>query len=209
MTPSTEPPSIYDFHLAPPKPYTPGQWAPAPNHTRPIPVTVSICLDFSSSSSFSHLASRPALILAPARTWHIGIGHAMWEQARARADETGSTVLWCDGGADGVSGVVGGGIREYTQRGQGSFVRKIGVQWPFDERRTLYSYGADYAALWVTWAVFFVGLAVDETTIQSVHGDSGSFKAWLRLRGYVLRMRAVLRGWRLRNRREEERPLLE
>ncbi|OCH94733.1 hypothetical protein OBBRIDRAFT_823292 [Obba rivulosa] len=209
MTPSTVAPSIYHFNLPFRKPWTSGQWAPAPNHTRPIPVTASICLDFSSSSSFSHLDSRPALILAPARTWHIGIAYAMWEQARARAEETGSTVLWCDGGADSVSGVVGGGINEFMQRGQGSFVRKIGVQWPFNERRTLFSYGADYAALWITWSIFLGGLAVDAMAVGTIPRRGESDKAWLAIRGHVARIRGMPSGWHFRSQREEERPLLE
>ena len=39
---------------------------------------------------------------------------AMWEKARARAEEVGSMVLLlCDGGAQGVSGVAGHGIAAY------------------------------------------------------------------------------------------------
>jgi len=63
----------------------------------------------------------------------------MWEQAKSRANEMGSMVLWCDGGATGVSGVGGGGIAEIMQVGSGSWTRTIGLQFPFDQRRTVYA----------------------------------------------------------------------
>ncbi|KAG2154638.1 hypothetical protein DEU56DRAFT_907038 [Suillus clintonianus] len=137
--PSTEPPTMYTFELGPPKWATRTEWSSTTNHTRPIPITSSICLDFAFSSGFSSLDSRPALILAPARTWDPTVGLAMWEQAKSRAEEIGSMVLWCDGGATGVSGIGGGGISEIMQVGSGSWSRMIGLQFPFDQRRTAYA----------------------------------------------------------------------
>jgi len=63
----------------------------------------------------------------------------MWEQAKSRANEIGSMVLWCDGGATGVSGIGGGGISEIMQVGAGSWTRTIGLPFPFNQQRTLYA----------------------------------------------------------------------
>ncbi|KAG2369530.1 hypothetical protein BDR07DRAFT_1604799 [Suillus spraguei] len=142
--PSTDPPAIYDFELGPPKWATRPEWSSTPNHTRPVTITSSICLDFAFPSAFSALHSRPALILAPARTWDSTVGLAMWEQAKSRANEIGSMVLWCDGGATGVSGVGGGGISEIMQLGSGSWTRTISFQFPFDQRRTVYAVVGDF-----------------------------------------------------------------
>ncbi|KAG1749796.1 uncharacterized protein EDB91DRAFT_1109715 [Suillus paluster] len=145
--PSTAPPSIYTFELTHPTWTTKPEWSSTPNHTRPIPVTSSICLDFAFSSAFSSLESRPALILAPARTWDPTVGLAMWEQAKSRANEIGSAVLWCDGGATGVSGIGGGGISEIMQVGAGSWSRTIGLQFPFDQTRTVYAVIGEFGVL--------------------------------------------------------------
>ena len=67
-------------------------------------------------------------------------------------------VLWCDGGEGGVSGVAGGGLHELTQVGSGSWVRRIGMQWPFDETRTAYATGGDMAALLCFIGVLGLGL---------------------------------------------------
>jgi len=152
IAPSRDPPTMYTLDLRKPSHnFNKSQWAPAPEYTRPIPLTASICLDFSSPSPFSSLSSRPALILAPGRTWHPSIGRAMWEQAKARAEEMGSMVLWCDGGKGGVSGVAGGGIDEIMQVGEGSWTRTIGLQWPFDEGRTVYARFGDAYILPTMW----------------------------------------------------------
>lgn len=71
----------------------------------------------------------------------------MWEQAKSRANEIGSMVLWCDGGAMGVSGVGGGGISEIMQLGSGSWTRTISLQFPFDQRRTVYAVVGDFGVL--------------------------------------------------------------
>ncbi|TFK77292.1 hypothetical protein BDN72DRAFT_753826 [Pluteus cervinus] len=140
LTHSTVPPSIYTIDLTHPKEVNKTDWAPAPNYTRPIPVTASICLDFAAPLPFSDLNSRPALILAPARTWHLSIGFAMWQQAKRRAEELGSTLLWCDGGAGGVSGIAGQGYDQVIQVGPGSWIQNIEIQYPFDDRRTTFAY---------------------------------------------------------------------
>ncbi|KAF8913053.1 hypothetical protein CPB84DRAFT_508780 [Gymnopilus junonius] len=136
---SNVPPSIFDLPLPPPKNIKKGDWAPPPNNTRLIPVTSSICLDFAMPSPFAELESKPALILAPARTWDITVGHAMWLQAKQRAEELDTMVLWCDGGEGGVSGVAGKGYNDVYQVGPGSFTRIVGVQYPFDSRQTVYA----------------------------------------------------------------------
>lgn len=74
-------------------------------------VTTSICLDFSDPSLFKSLEVRPGLILAPGRTWDVTVGYTMWKQASQRAHEIESSLLWCDGGEGGVSGVVGRGYK--------------------------------------------------------------------------------------------------
>lgn len=137
--PSVDPPRIHHLELSHPKGVTAPEWAPAPNFTRSVPFTTSICLDLASPTAFTSLESRPALILAPARTWETTVSLAMWEQAKMRAAEQGSMVLWCDGGTTGVSGVGGQGIEEIMQVGAGSWERTIGTPWPFDERRTIYA----------------------------------------------------------------------
>lgn len=124
-----------------------------PRHTRKLPVTSSICLDFSDPSLFEGLYVKPGLILAPARTWDVTVGYTMWKQATQRAREVGSPLLWCDGGEGGVSGVAGHGYNEVFQIGSGSWVRTIGLEYPFDEdKRTWYArYGS--TALLLFWAL--------------------------------------------------------
>jgi hypothetical protein len=63
----------------------------------------------------------------------------MWEQARARANELDSLVLWCDGGKGGVSGIGGRGLHDITQLGEGSWVRTVGVNYPFNANRTMWA----------------------------------------------------------------------
>ncbi|KAI0088803.1 hypothetical protein BDY19DRAFT_1071077 [Irpex rosettiformis] len=145
LSPGHDAPSIYTIKLS----------KPLKGHN--IPVSASICLDFAHSSSFTSFTSRPALILAPARTWHIGVGSAMWEQAKARASETGSTVVWCDGGEGGISGIASGAYSEIIQVGPGSWVKRLGIPYPFDERRTTYTWGGDGLAFVVVWALLGQG----------------------------------------------------
>lgn len=154
LTHSPLPPGVFDAVLYHPKDISPSKWAPGPNHTRSVPITTSICLDFAAASPFSDLKSRPALVLAPARTWDLSIGYAMWLQAKQRAEELGTIVLWCDGGKGGVSGVAGGGYSEIVQVGTGSWIKTVGIPYPFNDRRTLYAQIGDIALL-LFWAFVF------------------------------------------------------
>ena len=152
---SSTPPSIFEVELVHPSDVKKTEWAPGPSFTRPIPMTASICLDFAFPSQFAKLSSRPALILAPARTWERTVGHAMWLQAQQRASEQGSIVLWCDGGEGGMSGVAGRGFNDVVQVGSGSFVRTIGIQYPFDNKKTYFARFGN-AVLILFW-VFVLG----------------------------------------------------
>lgn len=203
LTASSDPPEIYTWNLGPPKGWNKTAWSPQTPSMRPIPLTASICLDFSTSASFSSLEERPALILAPARTWHTSVGYAMWEQARARAEELGSVVLWCDGGAGGVSGVAGGGMREFVQVGQGSWVRRIGIAWPFDQRRTFFSRGGGWAAVGAAWGIVGVGAGVETLVLQFL-GVGGT----ARIVGKIRALAAAAGALSLRRKREEQQPLL-
>lgn len=154
---STIPPTIFTLDLIHPKDVNKTEWAPGPNFTRPIALTASICLDFAHPSQFKELDSRPALILAPARTWDVSVGSAMWSQAKQRAEEMGSMVLWCDGGDGGVSGIAGRGFHDVTQVGSSSWVRTIGIQYPFDEHQTAYAYLDHKFTSLLFWALCFGG----------------------------------------------------
>ena len=149
---------ITRWQLKNPKDVTKPDWAPGENHTRPLLVTSSICLDFTSPTVFTDLDARPSLVLGPARTWDTTVGLAMWEQATTRANELGSMVLWCDGGSTGVSGIGGGGIREPMQSGGGSWMRTIGIPYPVDENRTLYARVGDFLVVAVLVALMGGGV---------------------------------------------------
>jgi hypothetical protein len=150
------PPPVYSLPLGPPDGVKKPHWAPGPDYTRPIAVTASICLDFAMPSPFQGIDSRPALILAPARTWDPAIGSRMWEEVKQRANEIGSLALWCDGGKGGVSGVAGGGFNEIQQIGQGSWSMVVGFPYPFDPARTFYARFGDFASLAALW-IFVIG----------------------------------------------------
>jgi len=147
---------VFDAVLSHPRDVSPSKWAPGPNHTRSVPLTTSICLDFAAASAFSDLKSRPALVLAPARTWDLSVGYAMWLQAKQRAEELGTILLWCDGGKGGVSGVVGGGYSEIAQVGTGSWTKTVGIPYPFNDHRTLFARFGDIALL-LFWTFVFGG----------------------------------------------------
>lgn len=99
--------------------------------------------------------------MGPARTWDTTVGLAMWEQAKARANELGSMILWCDGGSTGVSGIGGGRIHEPMQIGGGSWMRTIGMQYPIDENRTLYAVGGDFMVIAFLVVLMGGGVASD------------------------------------------------
>lgn len=125
----------------------------------------------------------------------------MWEQARARAEELGSTVVWCDGGAGGVSGVAGRGMHEIMQVGQGSWTKQIGVEWPFDQSRTLFSRGGGFAALATVWGIVGVG-SVAEMLLLGLRGDDVRSRV-------VACFTNMVSTLRLRKKTDEERSLLE
>lgn len=93
----------------------------------------------------------------------------MWLQAKQRAEEQGAMVLWCDGGEGGVSGVAGGGFSDVTQVGAGSFVRPIGIQYPFDERRTLYARFGDFVLVLVWLPVLLLQYGNVGSLLVSFH----------------------------------------
>ncbi|KAH7106705.1 hypothetical protein BKA62DRAFT_213139 [Auriculariales sp. MPI-PUGE-AT-0066] len=114
-----------------------------------VSISASICLDFASPLTFQN-RTKPAIVLGPASTWHSQIGEAMVAQARARALEIGSHIIWCDGGAGGQSGVLSpyGDDSEFIQpRHDGSWVKTIAVSYPFEEPRTWYSALGNFLAL--------------------------------------------------------------
>jgi hypothetical protein len=136
---SSTPPTVFELPLGHPKGVPPSQWGSRPNYTRPLPLTASICFDFAAPGPFSNLEVRPAVVLAPAKTWHKLVGQVMWNQAKQRADELGSMVLWCDGGEGGVSGIAGQGVSE-MQVGEGSWIRSVGIQYPYQGRLSVYAH---------------------------------------------------------------------
>ncbi|KAG7452396.1 uncharacterized protein BT62DRAFT_1000131 [Guyanagaster necrorhizus] len=164
---STTPATIYTMEMKNPSDVKKPDWAPPPKFTRPVPMTASICLDFAIPGTLAALGTRPALILAPARTWEPTVGLAMWEQAKRRAAELDSTILWCDGGDGGVSGVSGKGITEVTQVGEGSWVRS----YPFNEERTVYGIRGNSIAMVFIGIIFAGGFAraIPWPTLGNLH----------------------------------------
>jgi len=121
---------------------------------------------------------------------------AMWEQARARAEEAGGTVLFCDGGAQGASGVAGHGMHEPVQFGSGSWTRTIGVEWPFHEQRTFYMWGGEILEGIIVWLLVGVGWATDAFVLRGTHDDdrhSGETTSFPRLREFLRKVRAYIR----------------
>lgn len=169
---SSAPPTIYTLDLKKPNwvKSPKSDWAPAPNYTRPVAITASICLDLAFPATFSALDSRPALILAPGRTWDATVGEVMWNQAKLRAHELGSAILWCDGGDSGISGVAGKGISEFVQVGHGSWVNKIALPYPFDEQPTLYGRGGNYFVLILMGLLFVFSLPEAMSTSHPGYG---------------------------------------
>lgn len=129
-------------------------------------ITGSVCMDFVIPEPFSNLDQRPALILGPAHTWDAEASAALWEQAKSRAAEVGASLLWCDGGSDGFSGVATRGIDSPMQLGAGSWVRTIALEKEFDEGRTPYGrYGVKLPLL-IIWGVFGVEWLLEQTAIR-------------------------------------------
>ncbi|KAJ7492382.1 hypothetical protein FB451DRAFT_1218126 [Mycena latifolia] len=173
FTPGSSPPSSYTLALHRPKNVPKAHWGPS---TRPLELTSSICLDFAMPSPFRDLDSRPALILAPARTWDPAIGARMWEEVKQRANEIGSLALWCDGGKGGVSGVAGAGYNDVYQVGEGSWSRTVGIAYPFDPTRTFYARSGDALVFAASWLFvigpigFWLVLAQYSKVAERLHG---------------------------------------
>jgi hypothetical protein len=118
----------------------------------------------------------------------------MWEQARARAEEAGSMVLFCDGGSEGASGVAGHGIREPVQFGSGSWTRIIGVTWPFNQHRTLYMWGAEPLQFVLVWLLLGAGCIIEVLVLRKTLGGFGGAAISLpSLRGLLGRVRGYIR----------------
>jgi hypothetical protein len=122
----------------------------------------------------------------------------MYELARARGEEIGTEVLWCDGGEGGLSGVAGD-----VQVGGGTWVKTIGVPYPAQERRTLYGICGDWLALAAMWVVPAVFWAMQRSGGR-IEQEGGSAIAWTKDRGR--RIVAWIRGIRYRRRGATPRP---
>jgi hypothetical protein len=158
LIPSTDDQPLYNLPLGPTFHIPPGEWTPDKPHIRPIPLTSLICLDL--AHPVPSLPTRPALILAPARTWDPEIGYAMFQAARTRAEETGSQVLWCDGGDGAVNGIAGGHDGGIVQRGPvGTWVHTLALPWPTLETRTVPGVAGDWAAVALAWLLLGLGTA--------------------------------------------------
>lgn len=136
-------------------------------------------------SPFRELDSKPALILAPGKTWDAEIGARMWLEVKQRANEIGSLALWCDGGKGGVSGVAGGGYNDVYQVGEGSWERTIGIQYPFNSSRTLYARFGDSLVLAAAWflaigpAGFFLTFSRYKNTASRLHAAGIQCIDWI------------------------------
>lgn len=151
----------YETALNPPPKYSVP--LPTPNYRpksdkttwpRTIPITAAVCLDVSAplapAVSVNHTdeeAGRPALILAPARTWHPEIGKVTFAHASMRAMGQGASVSWCGGGEGDVSGIgalAANGLGPVGGIGQvgtsASWIRTIGIPFPCDAK--------DFALTW-------------------------------------------------------------
>jgi len=153
--------------------------------THPISLSASICLDF--STPLTSLTSRAALVLGPAKTWHVDVGRAMYQLAHARGEEIGAEILWCDGGKGGLSGVAGD-----IQVGSGSWVKTIGVPEPWDERRTVYGAWGDWLPLALLLGIFG-SLWIVQDGMPDIQSLPVSLVAWSkpRLEGIAVRVRAI------------------
>ncbi|KAI0003773.1 hypothetical protein BJV74DRAFT_881587 [Russula compacta] len=179
LTESKNDPEIYELELRGSNKNK--KWTPAPPYQRTIPLTAAICLDFSSPTLFTSLDSRPALILAPARTWHRDVS---------------------------ASGVAGHGLREPVQFGSGSWTRTIGVEWPFDQRRTVYMWGGEVLQAGIVWLLLGAGWATEVLVLRGGLGGAGgaaiAFSRWREILGRAreyIRRPAPVQG--------EQQPLLQ
>ncbi|KAG8691976.1 hypothetical protein FRC11_000850 [Ceratobasidium sp. 423] len=165
----------YEHSVVPPPRYPMNHEIPISKRKkeiRTIPLSAAICLDVSAPLAASVPVNntelgRPALILAPARTWHPEIGKTMFQYASMRATEQGASILWCDGGEGGVSGIGGlaaqglglnGGIGQVGTGG--SWLQAVGIPFPYDARDftpTRYARWGDMTAIILGLALLGVG----------------------------------------------------
>jgi hypothetical protein len=103
-------------------------------------------------------------------------------------------VLFCDGGAEGASGVAGHGIREPVQFGSGSWTRTVGVAWPFNHNRTLHMWGGDVLPFGFVWLLLGAGWATQALILRRTLGESGGVTgSFLRLRELVDKIKGIIR----------------
>ena len=100
-------------------------------------------------------------------------------------------VLWCDGGDGGVSGIAGGGFHEFSQIGRGSWVKTIGLQYPFNDRRTPYAFLGHYT-LFLFWVVALGPSLGGHVYLTRIH--RGAFGGIRRLRAILGRNNAQTNG---------------
>jgi hypothetical protein len=140
------PPSVIEITLGSKQKKT-AQWN--------ITLSAGVCLDFAHPAH--DLASKPSLILGPARTWHRNVGRVMMEMATQRANELGTRVLWCDGGDGGLSGVVGMG-QSGVQVGHGTWVQRLSFDVPVDAKKTMYGTVGTFPGLLFVWSLVFTNI---------------------------------------------------
>lgn len=212
MSAGTSAPEIINFQL--PISYNSRH---KPLETFNVSITTSICLDFAHPRIFNELSERPTLILGPAHTWEQGIAVSMWEQALARASEAGSTLLWCDGGDYGLSGIGGDAVPagDIVQVGSGSWVRTIGLKSEPNNSRTLYA----RFGFWF-WVVLVCGVMGSEVSVNALFFELlrknsptrtftfGGKTIQIAREGWRKKIKSLLQWQRGRNVDEASRPLL-
>ncbi|EJD03681.1 uncharacterized protein FOMMEDRAFT_133077 [Fomitiporia mediterranea MF3/22] len=191
MVAYSSPPELYDYQLV-----TKRNSRGKAIESLTVPITGSICLDFAHPMPFNRLPRRPSLILGAARTWYPSLGVTMWEHAKARAEEVGSAVLWCDGGEQGISGVGGRGMGggEIVQVGPGSWVRTIGLEIEANHERTAYAFIGPWFSIAFIWLVVFAG-RISEKVVQRIR-EGGSIGSTLQGYGLIRRVLDTYRAWR-------------
>ncbi|TIA88594.1 hypothetical protein E3P99_02500 [Wallemia hederae] len=91
-------------------------------HTDAIPLSVSSGICFDGAFPMRHAD----LQLFPARTWDPIVAEQMYQLTKARARESSSALLWCDGGDSGLSAAVDDqGYEHMLERGGASSVARL------------------------------------------------------------------------------------
>jgi hypothetical protein len=102
----------------------------------------------------------------------------MFNQAKQRAYEIGATILWCDGGEGGLSGVIGNGYSEPLQVGAESWTKTIGIPYPFNEQKLVFGWIGDLGALFVLWLLCGGGSVAAEVLGYAQKRDMRSLLAY-------------------------------